>query len=116
MAIFQSEISEVIKKLANKSFATQEEREEIWDEHHEIFENAVTELEAAWGGPASFGPSLEAAYPWCPLGEEMACWERGEYIVCVFFGQEDAELPIAVDVAVIRRDADWSGHPRGIES
>jgi twitching motility protein PilT len=29
MAIFQSEISEVIKKLANKSFATQEERDEL---------------------------------------------------------------------------------------
>src|SRR5436305_151097 len=29
MAIFQSEISEVIKKLANKSFATQEERDEM---------------------------------------------------------------------------------------
>src|SRR5258706_9197428 len=29
MALFQSEVSEVIKKLANKSFATQEERDEM---------------------------------------------------------------------------------------
>src|SRR5438045_1006159 len=29
MAIFQSEVSEVIKKLANKSFGTQEERDEM---------------------------------------------------------------------------------------
>ena len=29
MALFQSEVSEVIKKLANKSFATQEERDEL---------------------------------------------------------------------------------------
>jgi len=29
MALFQSEIAETIKKLANKSFATPEERDEL---------------------------------------------------------------------------------------
>jgi hypothetical protein len=86
---------------------TPEEWEEVRDEHHTLFRDAERELTAVWGNPYYSGPSEECPELWGPLGEQMVCWERGEFAVCLYFGVEDSGLPISVDLAAVRRDADW---------
>ena len=84
---------------------TQEERDEIQAEYSNLFEESVDELAAAWGDPYYFCPAEDNPNPWGGLGWEDACWERGEFVVCLFFCQDDAELPFAVSVAVVRPEA-----------
>ena len=84
---------------------TQEKRDKIEAKYLARFEEAVDELAAAWGDPYYFGPPDDNTNPWGALGFEDACWERGEFMVCLHYGQEDQELPFMVSVAAVRRSA-----------
>ena len=82
-------------------------RKRIEDEIRARYENAVEAVRVAWGEPYFEGNAEECPDPWQPLGWDTACWDRGEFVACVCWGQEDSEFPFAVDVAVVRKDWDW---------
>lgn len=85
--------------------ATRRERESAHDATRLAYMQTALAVQEEWGEPYFLGKCTECEDPWQPLGFECACWDRGPFAVCVYWGQEDNEFPFAVDVAVVRREA-----------
>lgn len=72
----------------------------VEDEYVKLDRAAVAELGAAWGEPDLSARRGRRGSPWC-TGEEVSGWRRGGRRACVWWGHEDKELPVVLEVGVV---------------
>ncbi len=85
----------------------QDRSTKLWEaamkEARNRFLAVVAEVELEWGPPDYIGDPTKSEIE-VELAIRVAYWRRDEFLACVWYEQEDTELPVAVMLGVVHPD------------